>query len=117
MKLLFVIITLLLYPILSLAAIDVKNTGIDITVNYAGLPSRSDISAVTGDVITALLGFIGSLFLLLIIAGGILWMTAAGSEEQIRKAKSMITAAMLGLVVVLLSYAIAKVIGMILSNI
>lgn len=118
MKLLFsIIITWLLYPLSSLAVVKPSDTGIDITIQYAQLPSRSDISIVVGDVISALFGFIGSLFLLLIIAGGIMWMTAAGSEEQIRKAKTMITAAIIGLVIIFLSYTLASVIGMILGNI
>src|SRR3989338_2300938 len=122
MKLLFSIIVAiilfsLIYPLTSLAVININDTGLDVTVNAANLPSRSDISVVTGDVINALFSFLGSLFLILIIAGGIMWMTAAGSEEQIRKARSMITAAIIGLAVVLLSYTIARVIGTILGNI
>jgi len=111
------IVFLFAFPVASFAVINVNDTGLLNTADTAGLPTRDDISIVTGNVINALFGFLGSLFLLLIIAGGIMWMTAAGSEDQIRKAKSMITAAIIGLAVVLLSYTIAKIIGGILGNI
>jgi RsiW-degrading membrane proteinase PrsW (M82 family) len=46
-------------------------------------------------------------FLILIIYGGILWMTAAGNEEKVKKAKELITEALIGLVIVLAAYAIS----------
>ncbi len=58
-------------------------------------------------VIKMLLSFLGVLFLVLMIYGGFLWMTARGNEEQVTKAKNLITAAIIGLIIVLASYAIS----------
>jgi hypothetical protein len=40
-----------------------------------------------------------------------MWMTAAGSEEQIKKAKQILAAAIVGLIIVLSAYAITQFIG------
>ena len=49
--------------------------------------------------------------MLLIIYGGILWMTAMGKENQVEKAKNIIIQAVIGLVIVLAAYAITSFIG------
>lgn len=61
---------------------------------------------ILGAYVNGLLGLMGVLFLLLIIYGGFIWMTAAGSEERINKAKRIIMGATIGIGVVLLSMAI-----------
>jgi len=43
-----------------------------------------------------------------IVYGGAMWMTSGGNEEQIKKAKGMIVNAIIGLVIVLLAYAISS---------
>ncbi len=59
-------------------------------------------------VIKAFLSFLGVLFLILMIYGGFLWMTARGNEAQVTKSKDLMTAAVIGLIIVLLSYAISN---------
>ena len=71
----------------------------------AGLRSVS-LGEVVATVIRTLLAFLGVIFVVLIIYSGFLWMTSAGSEEKIGKAKSIMTAAVIGLVIVLSAYAI-----------
>ena len=58
-------------------------------------------------VINTLLSFLGVIFLILMIYGGFLWMTARGNEEQVTKSKNLIIAAVIGLIIVLASYAIS----------
>jgi hypothetical protein len=41
-----------------------------------------------------------------VILGGFQWMTAGGNEEKIEKAKKVISAAVIGLIIVLLAWAI-----------
>jgi hypothetical protein len=52
------------------------------------------------------LGFVGVIFLVLTIFAGFTWMTAAGNTEDIEKAKKMLEAAIIGLVIVFSAYAI-----------
>lgn len=59
-----------------------------------------------GKYIEIALSYIGVVFLILMIYGGFLWMTAKGNEQQVEKAKSLITAAIIGMVIVVSAYAI-----------
>lgn len=56
--------------------------------------------------VSAFLGLLGIIFLILIIYAGFLWMTAQGEEEKVTKAKDTITRAVIGLVIIVLAYAI-----------
>jgi hypothetical protein len=57
-------------------------------------------------IITAVYGLIGVIFFILIIYGGILWMTASGNDSQVGKAQKIIQRAAIGLFIVVLAYAI-----------
>lgn len=54
------------------------------------------------------LGFLGLLAVIMIIYGGILYVSAAGNQESIDKGKKIIMYAIIGLVVILLSFAIVN---------
>jgi len=55
-----------------------------------------------------ILAFVGPLAVLFIIIGGILYMTSAGNPERVSRAKKTLTYAIVGLVVVVLSYWIVN---------
>jgi len=63
---------------------------------------------IIGKVILTVLSLIGVIFLILMIYGGYLWMTAAGADEKIKRSQSMISSAVIGLVVVVAAYAISS---------
>jgi hypothetical protein len=54
------------------------------------------------------LGFLGLIAVAVVVYGGIMMVTAQGDDGQIGKAKKMIMWAMVGIVIVLLSYAIVS---------
>ncbi len=58
-------------------------------------------------IINIIVGIIGIIFLVLLIYGGVLYATSAGGE-QIDKAKKVLTYAIIGIVVVALSFAITN---------
>jgi len=64
-----------------------------------------------GDVIAAVLSFVGVVFILLIIYAGYMWMTAAGNEEQVKKAQKIIRASVVGILVIALAYAVTAFVG------
>ncbi|NCB20854.1 MAG: hypothetical protein EOM88_02950 [Clostridia bacterium] len=64
-----------------------------------------------GSVIGIVLSFIGVIFLILMIYAGISWMTAAGNQEKVTKAKNLIINAIIGLIIVLSAYTISSFIG------
>ena len=55
-----------------------------------------------------ILGIVGSLTLLMFIYGGIVFLISAGSSEKIGEAKKILTAAVIGLLIVLSSFLIIK---------
>jgi hypothetical protein len=72
----------------------------------AGVDDVGDVETVTGRVINAALTLVGIIFLILMVYGGFLWMTARGNEEQVTKAQKVIYGTIIGLVVILSAYAI-----------
>ncbi|MBI5732118.1 MAG: hypothetical protein HY982_02035 [Candidatus Magasanikbacteria bacterium] len=59
-----------------------------------------------GDIIRIALILVGVIFLLLTVYGGYIWMLAREDESEAKKAKDIITRAVIGLVIVLAAYAI-----------
>lgn len=86
----------------------------------AGYTAITDSSASTneliGKIITTALSFVGVIFLILMIYAGYLWMTARGDEAKVTKAQSILTAAVIGLIIVILAYVISTFVLTELSN-
>ncbi len=59
-----------------------------------------------GSIIQIVLSFLGVIFVILIIYGGFMWMTAGGKEQQVESAKKIITNSVIGIAIVMLAYAI-----------
>jgi len=57
-------------------------------------------------IIQVVLGLLGTIFVILMIYAGILWMTAGGKDEQVKKAQNIIQRAAIGLLIIVLAYAI-----------
>lgn len=79
-------------------------------LEQVGNPSKTGLSSNLTDsvsaVIKAVLALVGTIFLILTIYAGILWMTARGNEEQVTKAVGIIKTSIIGLVVIMSAYAI-----------
>lgn len=58
------------------------------------------------NIVNIVLSSLGLITVILIIYGGVVWMTAGGNEEKITKAKKIITSAIIGLVIILLAWSI-----------
>lgn len=67
---------------------------------------ESELAYTIGLIIQVVLGLLGAIFIILMVYAGYTWMTAAGNEPKIDKAKDMIQTAIIGLVIVLSSWAI-----------
>jgi lysylphosphatidylglycerol synthetase-like protein (DUF2156 family) len=59
-----------------------------------------------GTVIRAALSLLGVIFIILIIVGGFVWMTAEGNEQKVEKAQNYIRRALIGLIITLSAWAI-----------
>ncbi len=86
-----------------------QNFGTDeVSSGLGGSLSTSDPRAIVARIINVALGLLGVIALGLIIYAGFLWMTSAGEEEKISKAKKLLVSAVIGLGIILSSWAIAS---------
>jgi len=84
-----------------------------LAVDFGFAPVSNSISLATGDprviigrIIQIALSFLGVIALLLIMYAGFLWMTSSGDEDKITRAKTTLKNAVIGLVIILSSWAI-----------
>ncbi len=68
--------------------------------------ANTPLQTTIATILYAALSFLGIIFIILIIYGGFIWMTAAGNEEKVTKAQGILRGAIIGLGVVLASYGI-----------
>lgn len=76
--------------------------------DQTGTPSdNDDIRIIVARLIRAVLGLLGIIALVIIIAAGFRWMTANGDEEKVTESRRQLTNAVIGLIIILASFAIA----------
>jgi len=117
--------SLILFGLLGLSFIFIPNfsvaqayedTGLTQVLKNSG-PAGTVLESINSpeDKITSIIGtilsFVGVAFLILMIYGGILWMTSRGNATQIDKAKGILINGIIGLVIVIFAYAITAYIG------
>lgn len=78
----------------------------DVFAFHAGFDETATVGEIVAAVIKGFLGLLGIIFIVLMIYAGYLWMTAAGNEEDIKKAKDLIKAAIIGLIIIVAAYSI-----------
>lgn len=83
----------------------IKNTGSAAGYDAANLTDVS-FSQTVGKIIRILLSLIGVFFFLLFLYAGFIWMLSRGNTQDIEKAKKIMQNALIGLIVVLMAYAI-----------
>jgi len=86
--------------------------GLSDTAKLSTLPKtiggQSDLVGVAGVLVKTLLSLVGIFFLAMMIYAGVVWMKAMGRGEDVERAKEIIQAAIIGLIIVSASYAIAN---------
>lgn len=69
-----------------------------------------------GNMIRTLLAATGIVFLIITVYAGILYMTATGDTDKIKKAKGMLTSSIIGLIIIVGAYAITSYVVTALSE-
>jgi type IV secretory pathway VirB2 component (pilin) len=82
----------------------------DLGVNYVATTglSAQDPRLTVAKIIRVGLGLLGTIAVVLVIYAGFLWMTAAGNQDKIKRAKDVLRAAVIGLVIILSAFAITS---------
>lgn len=105
----------LLTPVVVSAQNDILGLNV---INNANIGLQaSDPRAVAARIINVALGFLGIIAVVIVLYGGFMWMTAAGNEERISKAKQILTAGVIGLVIIVMAWAIASYVVKTLMNV
>ena len=80
--------------------------GLNTAATSADYGTHVELSTVIGRMISVILGISGLLFLCLMVYAGILYLTANGEEAGVKKAKKLITSSIIGIIIVMASYAL-----------
>lgn len=75
---------------------------------YATESPTANIPARIGIVVDVVMTLTGMIFLAIVVFSGIQWMSAGGNEEQVKKAKTRITRATTGLILVVGAWALVN---------
>ena len=101
------IVMLLLAPAFVLAVGNEISAGLENTGLKQSLGGDTvNFQKLIGNIILVFLGFVGIIMVILIIYAGFLWMTAGGDSAKVDKAKKFIVNAVIGVVIIMMSYAI-----------
>ena len=73
-----------------------------------GKGGEQDMISTVGKVLTAVYGMVGILAVVMIIVGGVKYMTSEGDPGKIQSAKNTIMYSVIGLVITLLAFAITN---------
>lgn len=101
-----ILLIALVIPLIAHAQFGTAITKLDQVAGPSGAGLNSDINTSISTIIKGALSLVGTIFLILSVYAGILWMTASGNEEKVTKAKDIVTQAVLGLAITLAAYAI-----------
>ena len=96
------------FSMIPVAGAQLITTG-DIPGNIAGpTGSEGSLRALVLRIVNYFLAFLGLIAVIMVIYGGITYVTAAGKDEPIQNAKKIIMYALIGLIIILLSFALVN---------
>ncbi len=75
---------------------------------FGGDKAEGDVRSILVNVILIALGFLGSIFLVLVVIGGFKYMTAGGNSDKTVEAVKLLRNAMIGLVIILAAWIITR---------
>lgn len=81
--------------------------GIDRVEQDIPLGTTDFITTITS-IINVLLGLLGVIAVVIILIAGFKWMTAGGNDDKVTEARKMLFAGIIGLVIILSAWAIAR---------
>jgi len=82
--------------------------GLEKTNIEAKLDTTGTVESKIGKIAGIIFGFVSIVFLIMIVYGGIIWMTASGTEANVKKARATLVHAAIGLFVTMISYQVAS---------
>lgn len=94
------VLALLALPYAAHAQFTIESIGTQLGLGEA------DLKDTVINILQWVLGILALVAVVMVIIGGFQWLTSAGNEEKIERAKRVISSAVIGLIIVLLAWAI-----------
>jgi len=98
------ILSVLFVPLAGALALEVGLEEVEETLELG----ERDLVPTIASIINVAMGLLGIVAVVIILYGGFTWMTAGGNEDNVSKAQKIIVAGIIGLALILASWAIAK---------
>ncbi len=95
-----IVVVLVAQPVLAQVSLGLPTDG------FAGAQD-ANLRDVIENIVRIVLGFLGVIFILLLMYAGWLWMTSQGDEKKISRAKAIIVSSIIGLIITVAAYAIS----------
>lgn len=104
----FSVLPTLLLPVAAMAQLSEAQEDLTEVGEAIGTDATSnDLPTLIGNIISALLSVLGIIFVVLVVYAGFLYLTAAGDDSKVKKAKTLLTQSIIGLVIIVAAYAIS----------
>ena len=104
---LVIVILITVFVILDTLPVFGQLNELEETAEVANIKGEENLPVVIGKIVGIALGLLGLILVIYLIIGGVMWMTSGGNEDRVKRAQSLIRNAIIGLVVVVLAYALA----------
>ena len=87
--------------------------GLDVEINKKpnpinGAAAETDLGTTIGGILNVIIGSLGVIAVIVIIIGGVLYMTSSGDSGKVKKAKDTILYGVIGLIICVLAAAIVN---------
>lgn len=114
-------LALLTAPILALAQTGgvsegLNSPGLSSQFGFGSLQRQTTLKGLLIEIIRIMLLLAGIIAVMFVIIGGYYYVTAQGNEEQAEKGKNTLINAIIGIVVIILSYVIINVVSNLVSS-
>jgi len=96
-------------PLLLQAQINPQDE-LDKAAGLAGISSQTNLVVIISRLVKIMISFLGFIAVIIILIGGFMWMTSGGDSEKIKSARQLMINGLIGLVIIVLAYAIATLV-------
>jgi TRAP-type C4-dicarboxylate transport system permease small subunit len=99
----------LLLPTMALAQLSEAQTDLESVGGAIGTDATNNtLPELIGNIIAVLLSVLGIIFVVLVVYSGFLYLTSAGDDGKVKKAKTILSQSVIGLILIVAAYAIAN---------
>ena len=113
---LIAVLPILLIPATVINAASAKDLLGQVAVG-TGNTAQKGLPELIGNIINVVLSALGIFFVVVVVYAGFLYLSAGGEEEKVKKAKKLLSQSVIGIVIILLAFAISSFVIGSLANV